>query len=412
MQDDYGNEIYAVLNNYLSLGNGSNEGIIFPSENNITVETPCEINLNNSTCVNNIPANHENDAYSILNKLKLKNINRIVLAQLNINSIRNKIDMLSDLVVNKIDILLISETKLDESFPSVNFSIPGFSKPYRRDRSSHGGHGGGLLLYIREDIPSKMLFSIPIPHHYELFFVEINFHKKKWLIGNIYIPCKNQVNEKLYFLSKCMDHYYTLYDNVILLGDFNSEVSEISMNNFCQLYNLRNLVKEPTCFKNLQNPSNIDLMLTNKCRSFQNTTVIETGISDFHKMTATVLKTCYKKEPPKIISYRDFKMFSNVIFRREMISMLGCHDINNINYGIFENIFMTLIDKYVPLKCKYIRANEAPFMNKEIRKAIMTRSRLKNRFYREKTEESNIAYKIQRNKCTALLRKSKKRLLL
>ena len=69
MQDDYGNEIYAVLNNYLSLGNGSNEGIIFPPENKITVENPCEINLNNSTCVNNIPANHENDAYSILNKL-------------------------------------------------------------------------------------------------------------------------------------------------------------------------------------------------------------------------------------------------------------------------------------------------------------------------------------------------------
>ena len=150
VQDDYGNESHEVLNNYLSLGNGSDEGIIFPSENKILVDIPCDINLINSNCVNNISTNQENDAYSILNTLKLNNINRILFAQLNINSIRNKIDMLSDLVANKIDILLISETKLDASFPSVNFLIPGFSKPYRRDRSSHAG---GLLLYIREDIP-------------------------------------------------------------------------------------------------------------------------------------------------------------------------------------------------------------------------------------------------------------------
>ena len=57
----------------------------------------------------------------------------------------------------------------------------------------------------------------------------------------------------LTFLSKCLDHYLQSYDNVILLGDFNSEPTEIAMNEFCQLYNLLYLIKVPTCFKNPQN---------------------------------------------------------------------------------------------------------------------------------------------------------------
>ena len=63
------------------------------------------------------------------------------------------------------------------------------------------------------------------------------------------------------------------------MGDFNSEVIEEAMGDFCELFNLKNLVKDPTCYKNPENPSCIDLI------------VIETGLSDFHKLTATVLKT-------------------------------------------------------------------------------------------------------------------------
>ena len=77
----------------------------------------------------------------------------------------------------------------------------------------------------------------------------------------------------------------------------------------------KNLVKEPTCFKSLVNPSCIDLILTNRPKSFQNTLNVETGLSDFHKLTLTVLKTKFKKKPPKMITYRDFKTFSNQQFR-------------------------------------------------------------------------------------------------
>ena len=65
-------------------------------------------------------------------------------------------------------------------------------------------------------------------------------------------------------------------------------MSETFMNEFCEINNLKNLVKEPTCFKNPLNPTCIDLMLTNRPKTFQNTLPIP-GLSHFHKMTVTVL---------------------------------------------------------------------------------------------------------------------------
>ena len=299
----------------------------------------------------------------------------------------------------------ISETKLDDTFPSSNFFIPGYSAPYRLDRS---GNGGGILIYGRDDIPSKELKLIPIPKNMEGMFIEINLYKKKWLIGNFYNPCKSMICSHLTFLSKCLDHYLQSYDNVILLGDFNSEPTEIAMHEFCQLYNLLNLIKVPTCFKNPQNPSCIDLILTNRHNGFQNSIAIETGLSDFHKMTITVLKTTYKKKTPKIVSYRDYKNFSEEYFFSELNSALYRYDIDCIEYDVFDNIFMELLNIHAPIKLKYVRANDGPFMTKELRKAIMLRSRLKTVFNRDKNEESKLAYTKQRNKCTNLLRKSKR----
>ena len=108
----------------------------------------------------------------------------------------------------------------------------------------------------------------------------------------------------------------TKYDNVFLMGDFNADKNNTSLKDFCQLYNLKHLIKVPTCYKNPENPSIIDLMLTNSPYSYQNSCVIETGLSDFHKMTVTVLKTFSQKKGPKVISYRDYKNYSNDIFRQ------------------------------------------------------------------------------------------------
>ena len=83
------------------------------------------------------------------------------------------------------------------------------------------------------------------------------------------------------------------------------------MEQFCASYNLESLIKESTCFKSVDNPSCIDLILANHSKCFQNSGGYETGISDFHKLTFTVLKTYFQKAKPRIIKYRDYKYFDN-----------------------------------------------------------------------------------------------------
>ena len=162
-------------------------------------------------------------------------------------------------------------------------------------------------------------------------------------------------------------------------------------------------------FKNPQNPSCIDLILTNRHNSFQNSIAIETGLSDFHKDDNQSKKLPIKKKTPKIVSYRDYKNFSEEYFFSELNSALYRYDIDCIEYDVFDNIYMELLNIHAPIKLKYVRANNGPFMTKELRKAIMLRSRLKNVFNWDKSEDSKLAYTKQRNKCTQLLRKSKRK---
>ena len=83
-------------------------------------------------------------------------------------------------------------------------------------------------------------------------------------------------------LGSNIDRYMTKLDMFLFLGDFNSEIHEMSMKQFCETYNLRNLIVEPTCFKSPLNPSSIDVILTNHARSFQNVGTVESGLSDHH----------------------------------------------------------------------------------------------------------------------------------
>ena len=86
-----------------------------------------------------------------LKTLRLSNVDRIIVVQINVNSIRNKFDALMTGIQNNVDILLILETKLGSL---RQFSFEGFTLPYRFDRN---GFVGGLLAYVREDIPSRLI---------------------------------------------------------------------------------------------------------------------------------------------------------------------------------------------------------------------------------------------------------------
>ena len=111
------------------------------------------------------------------------------------------------------------------------------------------------LLYIRQDIQSKLLINRKISENLEGDFVELNFLRKKRLVCCSYNPLKLNIMKHQHIIGKNLDLYSSRYKNYLLLADFNSEPSENAIIEFCKACRLKNLVKGATCYKNLEKPS-------------------------------------------------------------------------------------------------------------------------------------------------------------
>ena len=133
----------------------------------------------------------------------------------------------------------------------------------------------------------------------------------------------------------------------------------------------------------VENPSCIDLMLTNSNMSFQNTTTVFSGLSDFHKLVLTVLKINFTKNIPKEIIYRDYKNFDSFLFNDELQYVLDKDKTKSCI--MFEELFLKVLDKHAPVKKKVVRANHAKYISKPLRNAIMKRSYLEKVYLKKKT---------------------------
>ena len=151
--------------------------------------------------------------------MKIHSPDKLTLGHANINLIRNTFDSLIYILDKNADIFLISETKLDDSFPSALL-------PYRDNRNNKGCD---LLLYIREDIPSRIL-QCKFQCNIESLSVEINLRKGKWFSNCSYSPHRNSISSHLEYLNRVIDENSKTYDNFIFIGDFNVGIDENSMN--------------------------------------------------------------------------------------------------------------------------------------------------------------------------------------
>ena len=226
---------------------------------------------------------NSSDPRLVLENLKLKNNHRLVIGNLNFNSISSKFDNKNVKLIKQgnIDISVITEIKIDSTFPLNQFAIQGYSKPYRFDRNRNGG---GVFIYVREDIPSRELKIHNTPEDIESIFIEINLIKTRWLFCGCYHPPSQSDQYFFENIGKALDKYSKHYDKFMLVGDFNAEESEPCLSQFLYEYNAKNIVKENTCVKNALNPSCIDLFITNSPLSLQNTIAVSNGLSDFRKI--------------------------------------------------------------------------------------------------------------------------------
>ena len=146
----------------------------------------------------------------------------------------------------------------------------------------------------------------------ETIFLEVNFNKTMYISireGGGYNPKTEYNSTFLDHLSKGIDKYISKYENILILGDLKAETTNDAKAEFCQMYNLKNIIKEPTCYKNPNNPSSVDEILTNRDGCFSNSIAIETGLSDHHKIILSVLNTYIKKREPTVIHYGNYKKF-------------------------------------------------------------------------------------------------------
>ena len=206
------------------------------------------------------------------------------------------------------------------------------------------------MLYIREDIKARVLI-----HKYpsgESFFVGILLRKKKSLINCSYNPNKINMKNHVKTINRTLDAFSTKYENILLLGDFMAWVDDETMKEFCRSYCLKSLIKQQTCFKNPENQTCINLILTNERRSF-------------HRMTSSVLKMHFRKLPPKVISYRDFKKFEHERFLNSLYLPLNSQNIDYTKIPeLFFNICHNELNRHAPRKKKLIRGNNKAFMAK------------------------------------------------
>ena len=130
-------------------------------------------------------------------------------------------------------------------------------------------------------------------------------------------------------------------------------------------------------------------------------------------MVYSMFKTTFTKHPPKVIKYRCYKSFNKSAFQHDLIENLSTSS-NCSNYSIFENSFQQTLDKHAPYKIKIVRGNNKPFITKDLRKAISTRSRLQNiaastndpvdiqRYKKQRNSVKNLKFKTKRDYYKAL----------
>ena len=154
------------------------------------------------------------------------------------------------------------------------------------------------------------------------------------------------------------------------------------------------MVKLETCF--IQNhKTTIDLFTTNKPHCFQHTYVKETGLSNFHEMISTFFKGTIIRLKPRKIYNKNYKNFVKSSFVLDLKSTnLDSSSIDpDENYIFLTNQFLKVVNQHAPLKVKILRGNHAPLVDKQLRKEIYKRSKLRNKYCKNPSEQNAALYK-------------------
>ena len=344
-----------------------------------------------------------------------KHPGNFIAAYININSLRYKFNEIQELLDDKVvDLLYIAETKLDETFNDSLFIVEGY-KLFRRDRTRSGG---GILALINSDIPSSRQ-----PHFeskdLENICIEVHVNDRKWLVMGVYKPPSVSDNFFTDKFSNNLDQCLVKYGNYLILGDLNfdllHETKCKTLNDICEIFDLSQLVKDPTCFMKNCKPSLVDVVLTNNSSLCFNTHNIPTGISDCHNLISTTIKGNLPGEQRKPVSYRSYRNFDLEVFNHD-IGKINIPDLTNVTteqqvndaYMSYEHQVINTLNKHAPIKSRTHRKKPLPCMNGELRKEIYRKHMLYTNYTKQRNSKTWDKYRKQRNFVNKLKKDSMK----
>ena len=252
---------------------------------------------------------------------------------------------------NLFDILVLSETKIDNSYPDSQFYVKGF-KLYRQDRTNFGG---GLIVYARSDLLTKRVKNAKTTG-LESITIEVRTARNspRFILAGLYRPPKITKDIWTSELERLIELISKLSDDYTLLGDLNCNILEPDKEpklgrhllNLCDVYNLKCLINKPTGIT----PSSetlIDVVFTSNRRKFLRAGAFNPDISDHHLVYAITRGSC-PKWVPKTTIRRSFKKFDPKKYNED-ISFIPFHvastfeDIDDV-YWAWERLLTDVLD--------------------------------------------------------------------
>ncbi len=345
-----------------------------------------------------------------LDRFRQENHKNFIFAHMNINWFHSKFQEVHDILFNNyVDFFAITETKLNPGIKG-DFKVENYSM-YRQDRPQ-GGAGGGLICYIYSTIPHRPRKDLAYTQDgIESMVFEIMMKGEKWFFISVYRPGSVSIlhlrNALEYMCQRCGSEGRATF----LMGDINVDFlkDKFLIQHELDIYNMTNLIKGPTCFKNPDNPSSVDVILCTCPRRISSTLNVNIGVSDHHNITLAASKLYVKRQPKKQIIYRSYKNLDDdeYLYDLQTAPFHVSHIFDDVDDQLwFHNKLLTdVIDTHAPMKKRVLRPRQLPFMNSELRKNINIKGMLKRRADRIPTKVNKELYRIQNNKVTSLKRR-------
>ena len=379
-----------------------------------------ESDKHNEMVQNDLDNVNISEAISFMKKERNKHPQELLMCHLNINSIQNKFEELKDIIhKSRTDVMIVSETKIDSTFPDAQFKIEGF-KPYRNDRKKGGG---GIMALVSTKVQSEELELEMKYRTLEVLPVRLTTTKRKMIVLCIYRPPSPVSGTYRTTLEEELSHICNwaalTCQAVVIIGDLNLDRLRPDKAEGKLLLDLEEqqgltcLIKEPTRVSTNKKGTTqtlIDVILTNEPNIVKVSGVYNPELSDHSLVYAFMKDKLKEKFNSKVISFRSYKNLNTDDLNMQL-SIAPWHvgeifdDIDD-KVGFFNSLMKGILDEQLPLKKMKVRQQDVPYMTVEWKQAIRAKRKAAKRYDKHKTKENWDRKNKLRNECTRIRRRS------